>query len=405
MARRLTPIAVLVAIALCLAPAASANVSSTEEPNFTRGTSNTWWFNWSDPGASTIYRLCYGLSANGGGSVSQGCTGNLRGGGSGSEKITVAGLQPGSSYVMCATERYDSPGLEAQGDLPHVTDCESTAMDATKPQVGASINGTDETTSDPRLRLHIAYADSQSPPWFYFDAFNFSQTTSVYGCFSVGTTCVPPISDEYLLTGCGVKNNAHSSRFNSMDCTVDWTGADGKIYFCARVADSALADRPGSANQLGGQTPGEANVSDVGNGCGYITLTRASQGTGTGTGTETGTGTGTETRTEGTDGSGDGTGRSGGSALAASAPARVRRGRAVAVRVTAPGPGTAHAMLLRRGKVLGSRRVQVTRPGTVRLKLRVPARAKPGVYRIKLLYFAADRSSRASRTLKLRVLR
>ena len=363
--RRATLLAVVAA--LCLAGSAQANVTTTEEPNFTRGTSNTWWFNWSDPGAPTIYRICFSLSANGGASVSQGCTGNLRGQGSGQQKITVSNLAPGSSYVMCATERYDSPGLEDQGDLPHVTACESSAMDTEKPLVSASINGTDETTSDPRLQLHINYADSQSPPWFYFDAFNFSQAAAVYGCFAVGGPCTPEITDEFLLAGCGTKNNGNSSRVNSMDCTADWPGPDGKIYFCARVADSALADRPDQGNQLAGQTPAEANVSDVGNGCGFITLSR------------------------------------GGSGLAASAPSKVRRGKRLTVKASAPGAGRLQATLTRKGKAVTGKRIDASGPGTYKLRLRIPAKAKPGRYKLKVLFTGGG--SRSSRTLNLKVLR
>jgi hypothetical protein len=371
---------------LCLAAGAQANVASTEEPNFTRGTSNTWWFNWSAAGAFSTYRICFGLSTNGGGSVSQGCTGDLYSQGSGVEKITVTGLQPGSSYVMCATERHNSP---TEPELPHVTDCESTIMDAEKPQVSASINGTDEDTTDPRFRLHIDYADTQSPPWFYFDPFNVSPTTAVYGCFGVGATCTPAIDDAHLMSGCGTKNNSHSSSLNSMDCTVDWTGADGKVYFCARVADSALADRPDQANQLAGQTPAEANVSDVGNGCGYINFTRQAAGVPSG-------------------GTGGGDGPGGdppptGSTLGATAPPRVRRGQRLTVKLSAPAAGLVQATLLRGKKRVTGKRLEVGGAGTYKLKLKVPAGARPGKHRLKLTF--AGGGARSTKTLKLKVLR
>jgi plastocyanin len=268
--------AVVLAAALGLlavaAPAhATVNIAGNGEPYYTKGSTNTWWWSYNNSAASpsSSYYICYSLSTNGAPGSNQGCyfpTSNP-------QPKSVSSLSSGSGYVMCATEYYDSgTGIVSS----HAFDCQGTTIDTTKPSVSTGVDGTATVTNNPQLSIHIAYSDAISPSWFYFNPFHYSTSTVTYDCLSVGAQCTPQLTDQYYDPGCSVKDGpSYSASTNSNDCTINWSGSDGQIYYCARQPDSAFPDNGSSSDQLGGVNPPQFNVSDVTpNSCGYITLDR-----------------------------------------------------------------------------------------------------------------------------------
>jgi plastocyanin len=250
---------------------ANVHIAGNGEPYVTKGSSNTWWWSYDKSAAnpSSSYYICYTLSTNGGPQSSQGCyypTSNP-------QPKAVSGLSSGNGYVMCATEYYDTGIGIVSG---HAFDCKGTTIDNTKPSVTTSVDGTATFTNNPQLSIHIAYSDAISPSWYYFDPFHYSTSTVTYDCLGVGAQCTPQLTDQYYDAGCSVKDGpSYSATTNSNDCTVNWTGSDGKIYYCARQPDSAFPDNASNSDQLSGVAPTQFNVSDVtANTCGYVTLDR-----------------------------------------------------------------------------------------------------------------------------------
>ena len=101
------------------------------EPPFTKGTSNTWWFNWNDPGGAGYY-VKFELKVNGSvirteqTAASPGCGGA---GQYGSSTLwdNQTGLVLRDRHTTCApTEYYSTAGLPVE---PGMSDCMITTMD------------------------------------------------------------------------------------------------------------------------------------------------------------------------------------------------------------------------------------------------------------------------------------
>jgi PKD repeat protein len=292
--RRALLVAVTGLASLVFAGPASATMhqSGKGEPSWTRGTTNTWWFHYKSP--STRYYICFTYYENGttyssptdhsqtGGFPAHStpnCSNYLGGvNAEGDIYVSASELLDGGQESVCATEYYDSPDFPTS----HQIACYGTRMDNTKPTIATSVDGTAEFTNDPKLNLTIDYADAYSPPWFArlasndFGDQNVATAESAnWACWNLGSQCVPNVNGAND-HGCSVPNNRYSTSAHYA-CALQWSGGDGKIYFCVRAADSAVPDvTPGVGNafrdQWANATANQANISDVN--CSYVTLDR-----------------------------------------------------------------------------------------------------------------------------------
>ena len=138
----------------------------------------------------------------------------------------------------------------------------TTMADNSLPGISVSVEGTADFTRDPRLDIHIEYNDAQSPPW---------PGASGYGANFGGLCLNGPCSEASLVyhQGCSAPN-FFNNRINSFDCYFDRspTDPDGRYYYCARTADSAIPE----AKVWSGTTANQANLSGMA--CGYVGLDR-----------------------------------------------------------------------------------------------------------------------------------
>ena len=263
---------------------ATAAVTGSGEPRFTKTAgNNSYWWQWQAV-PSSAYFLCFSTYQNGvqveGNNHTQGpgspnCTNSLASwSGAGTAPSGTYGAQPfaagtvltnGATYAMCITGAYWF-GAIYRSDLASSNACPQTTVDRDTPGIAVSVDGTAQYTNDPTLELSIAYSDATSPPW-----------PANYGCVKVGSPCtgadpfpyVPPCSQQPQPGGPGVWN---------FGCTLDASGQpDGPVYFCAATADSAVPDNPAGPNQFAYPngspvTSDTANIS--GAACGHVTLDR-----------------------------------------------------------------------------------------------------------------------------------
>lgn len=270
---------VLGALLLAWAPMAQAGVSKYTEPAFTKGTSNTWWFLWNNPG-STTYKVCYTLYTNGvaGAQDGVGCTGTLSTTAS-SQNLQVAetGLSSGSQYGMCAREYSYISGL---GYQPTGSDsCSNTTMDAGTPSASTGVDGTATYTNNPTATLTINYYEPVAYPWpggSTFDCWRKGTNTTSTGCQNASGG-----ADQFQFdSGCSSPsyNTTSTSNNSNWQCTYNLSPllgfSDGTWYYCVREADAAMPDNPSGTNQLAA-TSDKANLSpDTPANCGYIILDR-----------------------------------------------------------------------------------------------------------------------------------
>jgi hypothetical protein len=266
---------------------ASFNVIQNFEPAYTKGATNTWWFNWSQDTTAYPQRICYSEYIN---SVSQGyeADGCVAASGSGYRSKVHTGLTSGSSYMECAMDQ--SFGLVTAGvwtDNGGSSPCWQTTMDNSAPSnVYTGVDGTATSTNDPVMNIDVHYQDSISPPWFYSQG-------STFDCWrknadTAGTPCQnanPPSTTFQADPGCSSPTSNHNAT-STWSCTYDIRQlnnySDGTWYYCVKEADSAFPDN--SSTQNPSATPSQANVSpDTPANCGYVTLDTSS-GVGGGSG-------------------------------------------------------------------------------------------------------------------------
>jgi hypothetical protein len=265
-------VALVAALALAAPAGAAISVVSGGEPAYTKGTTNTWWFGWNDPGSTSAdpYLVCFVLSKDG---VAQNghdtnCfqpTGadTVNGANtSGVIKHQVSGLLSGHQYVLTANDFYDQcgPGCGIRADGA-IEQSGTTTIDTSAPADSVTVDGPNTFTNDPTFVAHIDYADSISPP------FPGAGGGATVDCTQLTTPCGSGSYDP----GCSHAGNGRGLT-NSFDCLLTWNGGDGKIWYCADEADSALPDNPSSTDQFTENNSQFANHS--GFGCGYITLDR-----------------------------------------------------------------------------------------------------------------------------------
>lgn len=280
----------LAVLALARPPGAEAAVAGSVEPPYTRTTgSNAFWWNWTAVqgidgagNANYAYYLCFRTSANGAlvedsnhtnGPGSANCTTSLVGGPWATPPSGAYGVYPlgggaladGAHYSVCATGAYLYT-LLWRSDLVSSNACPQTVIDRSRPSVQVAVNGSQQYTSNPRLDFTIAYSDAVSPPW-----------PANYRCIKIGAACGP--ADQFAYDpNCSVPQNG-TSRINGFACSGDFTNQpDGRVFFCAAAADSAIPDNAGNPNQFAypdGRpvTSDTANISDIG--CGSVVLDRA----------------------------------------------------------------------------------------------------------------------------------
>ncbi|HEX2017080.1 MAG TPA: PKD domain-containing protein [Solirubrobacteraceae bacterium] len=281
-------LATAVALVLAMTGSAVATVSvAGTEPSYTKGTSNTWWFTYNSP--SSTYYVCWtgfenGARADGpddqNGHIpaagSHDCSANL-GQGSGGYHVTYPNLTEGHSYDVIMSEYYDhGVGCCTGGSFSAPN---QTIMDNGAPSANTSVDGGNVTfTNNPILAVHIAYSDALSPP------FPTSVGGATFDCLQIGSPCQPAVSSSSFDPACS--HGASRSTSTTMDCTVDVTkvsgfGQDGKYFYCAREADSAIPDNPTGANQFDPAyadathaNTSTVNTSTGAGGCGSVTLDR-----------------------------------------------------------------------------------------------------------------------------------
>jgi hypothetical protein len=275
-------IATLVLVALV--PPASAVVTASVEPTFTRTTgNNTYWFHWTavtgiDANGNTDYRyfLCLATYHNNvqeefsngtNGPGSQNCTGSLRSGAtpaSGDNAFIpytdTTVLQDGHRYTMCATGYRANVALFSS-DLG---DCSSTIIDRNNPALAVTLAGGAALTNIPTVPVAISYVDATSPPWRGSNGY-----ASNWVCIGQGASCAPGGQSD---PNCSAPVAGFDSRINAFDCAMSIGGADGVYYFCAQGADNAIPDNPNGSNQFQFAFSNNANLSDVA--CDNVTLDR-----------------------------------------------------------------------------------------------------------------------------------
>jgi len=82
---------------------------------------------------------------------------------------------------------------------------------------------------------------------------------------------------------------------------------------------------------------------------------------------------------------------------------KLRRGhRKLPMAFTSSGPGTVGVTLARRGKAVARGAATFTRAGRVGFKLKLPAKLKPGIYKLKIRFKPKGSSQASTKTLKVR---
>lgn len=263
-ARRLA-MALPLVFALALAPPASATLSSYQEPEYTKGGSNTFWFLYQSQGAAEKY--CWQYAVNHGGTVSTGaCDVKNAANGASQNLSRMLPLASGSYYAYFADRYVDFSGWLIYPCADFACRATTTA-DLSQPAITTSVDGTAEFTSDPKLQIHIDYQDSISPPWFGPD----NRASNWVGIARDATPAQLAFD-----TNCSVPNR-WKNRFNSFDCTYDASAQpDGKYNVCVQSADAAVPDNPNGPDQFVA-TSDKANISAVS--CGYVTLDRGAPST------------------------------------------------------------------------------------------------------------------------------
>ena len=208
--RRLVTIATLVLALVAAAPAA-ATVTAIPEPPITKGTSNTFWFAWSNVVGGN-YSLCYWVSVNGGGfarPAGRTCSGNggdtgLLTGTSGYQGIQLTGLADGSTYRVCASQKVN--GVE--GAFECMAPGKTPRVDNSAPYVDMlSVGGAADYTNNPQFPVLFTYADRWSSPWsdrhFGESAFYTGDPANRI-CVRVGAGCTATDAYRTDFAGCNV---------------------------------------------------------------------------------------------------------------------------------------------------------------------------------------------------------
>ncbi len=253
---------------VCLVAATSASaLTAYQEPPFTKGTTNTWWFAYQDTAvAGHAYSVCLTLYVNGQAS-SDGCYNET---GSGNLWVRHSGLVSGQLYDECAAVEIDGIG---NGEVQ----CSQTTMDASIPTVFTGVDGNAAYTNSPNMHLTITYADSISEAWpgaGTFDCWRKTSDTTATGCQNA-----PGGADQFQFDqGCSSPPSWDTAAYRSATWTCDYNisglpgYSDGRWYYCVKESDFALPDNPSGPNQFVSPS-GEANQSpDTPADCGYVTL-------------------------------------------------------------------------------------------------------------------------------------
>jgi PKD repeat protein len=279
--RRLTTAAAVLTCCLLIvlgtAGEARAEVLAFAEPGFTKTTTNSWFYTYTRvQGTTNEYFVCFRLKKDGvviedsngtNGPGSLNCTGNIYANGS-TGTIGPIGPDPGhlpmtvgSTYEMCATDFRSSAVIYQFASSA----CQTTTIDNTKPGITTYVNGSDVYTRSLGINMHIDYSDAIAVPF-----------PANFGCLALGGGCTVDMATGYV-AGCSQPNVPLNwpnggARNNSFDCstTLDAGTPDGVVAFCARAADAAIPDNPGSTNQA--QPASSANISDPS--CGSVILDR-----------------------------------------------------------------------------------------------------------------------------------
>jgi PKD domain-containing protein len=271
-------------VLLALVSRASADVTASVEPSFTRTTgNNSYWFHWTavtgiDANGNTDYTyfLCLATYHNNvqeefsngtNGPGSQNCTTSLRNGAmpaSGDNAFVpyanATVLQDGHLYTMCATPYRAYVALWSSD----VGDCSSTVIDRNNPALGVTLAGGAALTNSATVPVAISYVDATSPPWRGSNGY-----ASNWVCIAQGASCAPGGQSD---PKCSAPVAGFDSRINAFDCAMSIGGGDGVYYFCAQGADNAVPDNPNGPNQFQFALSNNANLSDIA--CDNVTLDR-----------------------------------------------------------------------------------------------------------------------------------
>lgn len=283
-----TPLLLLAfAVALAVSPSsARAAVGIHDEPSWTKGTANTWYFDYSyaapaagesrgAPGSCTGYgftepgRTCprnsYCLWWGEGTTAADA----VHGIGEGSNcyypdpddppapavstpTAALSSMVSGTSYVVCIRDyRYSDETPVGWVAVSAQPACETTRMDAVAPATSVQVDEGAAYAKDTSFEVRFTFGDVHSGPW-----------PQTFGCLAPGTTCAP----DNALNMC--------SNYPAMgpSCTLQYSGADGTIAVCGRVMDHAVPDVPNSPNQLRDALARNANSSPAA--CDTVVLDR-----------------------------------------------------------------------------------------------------------------------------------
>ncbi|MDX6587100.1 MAG: hypothetical protein QOI31_1573 [Solirubrobacterales bacterium] len=264
--RRFAGIAVVAASMLAPASAlADVDVAGTGEPAFTKPgptNTNTQWYSYDVPGGSDGYKLEVTYFKDGV-EVNQFTTPDLGLSGATNQWVNWNGIQTleeGHAYEICIQGLFSLPndslyfddGDDSCSDGAATGKRTETTIDLTKPTVSVELADGAASILGPSVPLEITYTDNLAPPF-----------PANYLCQGVGadsTICDPPaIFGESA--PCSVP--AASTPSTTFNCTLDTSAVDtdtGEFFACVRAADSAVPDKPGTADQSGNAD--QANISD-----------------------------------------------------------------------------------------------------------------------------------------------
>jgi hypothetical protein len=304
----------------------------------------------------------------------------------------------------------------------------------TKRGIITYVNGSDVYTRSLAINIHIDYGDAIAVPF-----------PANFGCLALRGGCTVDIATGYV-AGCSVPNVPLNwpnggARNNSFDCstTLDPGTPDGAVAFCARAADAAIPDNPASTNQA--QPASSANISDPS--CGSVILDRTapaasitasatsvkvgdlvnlsaqSSGATSGVsgqyawvfGDNTPNGAGANTshtppptnKSIGNEAGGGDIQTFAGLGVVAPKSFKIRKGhRKLPLALTSSGPGKLGVALSLGRKVVARGAATFTRAGRFGFKLKLPARMKPGKYRLKISFKPAGATKTVTKTLRIR---
>lgn len=241
---------------------ASVQIASTGEPAYINSTTNTWFVNYTP--CCDAFRVLFRFS-NQNGPILQEYSSFVNTATSGQMFDSQTGLAQGNQYTVCAGGQYTLGGIEfpeANGSCSTIGKNASVIVDRTPPNISVSVDGTATYTSNPNMSYHVDYADALAPP---FPANFICRTFTTPGAcpvFDYNAACSVPV------------RVAFPAQNYVFDCneTLPPAQPDGAVFFCARSADQAVPDIPGTADQFTGSTADKANISAVG--CGNVILDR-----------------------------------------------------------------------------------------------------------------------------------